>query len=547
MTVAVDPRVTAMRKRLREDLEFYAPRCLQIVTKKDDAGNSSRVPFTFNEAQKIIHAQLEAQKAEKGWVRAVILKGRQQGCSTYVQARFFHKTTNNRGEKTFILTHQQAATDNLFSMTKRYYDYCPEFVQPFVDKSNSQELSFGRMDSSYQVATAGAKGAGRSATLANVHGSEVAFWENGESHLGGLFQAVALAPGTEIILESTANGYGNVFQKQWDMAVRGESDFIAVFVPWFVSSEYRRKLPEDFQLDGNPESVPEGELTEVDYAGHFKLDNEQMYWRRRKIIEMGGGEEGFFLFKQEYPATADEAFQKSSQGSLLSRRSVFKARKSNVATPGALILGVDPAGDGENSDRTVIIRRRTCRLFGKEVLKQHTIPQIARRVHAIIKAEHPAKVNIDVGGIGLGLYHALAEMPGTHGIIVPVNFGEAAMDPTAFVNRKAEMAWALKEWIEAPGGANIPDDDETAADFLATPPDVPDSNQRRRLKSKQWVKKEFGKSPDIFDASILTMATPVSMEAGRIGNAIEAFDPLSVGTGGGSEYVGNALPDWGWD
>jgi hypothetical protein len=545
----VDPREKErlVRMRLRDSLPYYGPRCLKIMTKKDEHGRSYPVPFEFNSAQQVIHERLEAQKAAMGWVRAIILKGRQQGCSTYVQARFFHKTTMNRGEKTFILTHQAQATDNLFDMTKRYYDNAPPFVQPRLGRANSQEMIFDGLDSSYQVATAGSKGAGRSATLTNVHGSEVAFWENGEEHLTGLFQAVALAKGTEIILESTANGFGNVFQKQWEMAARGESDFIAIFVPWFLQTEYRRPVPDDFELDGNPESVPDGELTEVEYAEAFKLDNAQMYWRRMKIRELGGGEEGFFGFKQEYPATPDEAFQKSNMGSLLSRRSVLRARKSDVATPGPLIIGVDPAGDGDNADRTTYVRRRTRKIFGIERHTTLSIPQHVRRLHAIIKAEKPTRVNIDVGGIGLGLYQGLIELEGTRGIVYAVNFGEAAMDPTTYANRKAEMAWALQEWIEDPGGANIPDEDDVQADFLATPPDEPDSNSRKRLKPKKWVRKTFGRSTDIFDAAILTFATPVDMGSMVIGNAMTEFDPFSGGYDGGA-YVGNAMPDLGgWD
>lgn len=543
MSEMMPDRERSIRLKLRGDLEYYAPRCLKIVTKKDDSGMSAIRAFEFNNAQTVIHNALEKQKAEHGFVRAIVLKGRQQGCSTYVQARFYHKTTMHKGEKTFILTHHSQATDNLFAMTDRYHKHAPPFVQPHVTASNSTELVFGHLDSSYQVATAGSKGAGRSATVTNVHGSEVAFWENGKEHLAGLLQAVPLAPGTEVILESTANGFGNAFHDLWELAVTGMSDFIAVFVPWFIQTEYRRKVPEFFELDGDTENVPDGELTEIDYARFFKLDHAQMYWRRMKIRELGGGEEGFWLFKQEYPATPDEAFQKSNMGSLLSRRSVIKAMKSDVATPGSLIIGVDPAGDGENADRTCFVRRRTCKMFGIERHSKLTIPQLARRIHGIIKTERPAKVNIDVGGIGKGLFDALMEMEGTQGIVMAVNFGEAAMNPLDYANRKAEMAWEMKEWIEDVGGANIPDEQDVMADFLATPPDEPDANQRRRLKPKKWVKKNFGRSTDIFDAAILTFAIPVGAGLGRIGNANTDFDPLSSNSYVG-DFIGNAIADF---
>lgn len=536
-------RERAIRQRLRTDFEFYAAKCLKIITKKDEMGRSDMRPFEFNSAQKIIHREIERMKAETGYVRVVILKGRQQGCSTYTEGRFYWKTTMNEGEKTFILTHSDQATTNLFDMAKRYHDNVPPQVQPHVSKSNAQQMVLDRLSSSYQVATAGSKGAGRSATLSNVHGSEVAFWEHGSEHLAGLLQAVPLAPGTEVVLESTARGLGGVFHSQWQMAVSGQSDFRAIFIPWFIQEEYRRTPPADFELDGNEESVPPGELTEVEYAAAFKCDMGQMFWRRRKISELGGGEEGFFLFKQEYPATPDEAFQAGSLNSLLTRRSVLKARKSNMATEGRLIIGVDPAGDGDNSDRTVIIRRRTRRLFGVEPYTKLNTMQVAARIHRIIKEEKPYRVFIDVGGIGKGIVDRLNELDGTAGIVVPVNFGESAMDPVTYVNRKAEMAWTMKEWLEDPGGANIPDDDAVQADFLATPPDDPDSNQRKRLKPKPWVKKRYGKSPDIFDAACLTFAEPINAGGFAQGNAATDFDPFEVANGSG-HGIGNSWADF---
>lgn len=536
-------REKAVRLKLRTDYAYYAPRCLKIITKKDEMGRSDVRPFELNEAQVVLHNAIERMKAEVGYVRIIVLKGRQQGCSTYVQGRFYWKTSMNGGEKTFILTHQQQATDNLFDMTDRYHENAPAFVKPHVGRSSAKELVFDRLDSRYQVSTAGSKGAGRSATLSNVHGSEVAFWENGSDHLAGLLQAVPLAPGTEVILESTANGVGNIFHLQWEMAIKGQSDFRAVFIPWFIQHEYRRPAPAGFALQNDIESVPPNELTESDYAEAYGLDNQQMFWRRMKIAELGGGEEGFFLFKQEYPANPAEAFQKSTMNSLLSRKAVMKARKSTVATEGPLIIGVDPAGDGENSDRTCIARRRTRRIFGIETYNNLNTMQTVARIHKIIKQEKPIRVFIDVGGMGVGIIDRLNELEGTAGIVVPVNFGETANDAEVYVNRKAEMAWTFKEWIDDPGGANIPDDNETEADLLSTPPDDPDSNQRKRLKSKKWVKKEYGKSPDIFDACCLTFAAPVGRGASQQGNANTDFDPFSLSVGG-NEGIGNAMADF---
>lgn len=79
----------ALRQRLKDDFEFYAPRCLRIRTKE-----GAVKPFHLNQAQRYIHERLEQQKRELGYIRAIILKGRQQGCSTYVEGRFVWRTTH---------------------------------------------------------------------------------------------------------------------------------------------------------------------------------------------------------------------------------------------------------------------------------------------------------------------------------------------------------------------------------------------------------------------------------------------------------------------
>src|SRR5690606_2431860 len=135
-------------------------------------------PFVFNKAQRYLHARLEEQLEKTGKVRAVILKGRQQGCSTYIQLRFFHKLITTKGLYAFILTHKSDATKNIFSMTKRFYDSLPEGLAPKPEKSSVKELYFKSLGSGYAVGTAGSKGTGRSFTIQLLHGSEAAFWEN---------------------------------------------------------------------------------------------------------------------------------------------------------------------------------------------------------------------------------------------------------------------------------------------------------------------------------------------------------------------------------
>ena len=114
-----------LRQKLKDDYNHYASRCLKIRPK-----DGKLEPFILNKAQKYIHSRVEEQRALTGKVRAIILKGRQQGCSTYIEGRFYWRVTHSKGMRAFILTHEEEATNNLFEMAKRYHDHCHFAVKP---------------------------------------------------------------------------------------------------------------------------------------------------------------------------------------------------------------------------------------------------------------------------------------------------------------------------------------------------------------------------------------------------------------------------------
>ena len=314
----------ALRQRFKDDLRYYAARCLEIRTKAGVA-----CPLVFNRVQRHLHARLEDQRRQTGRVRALVLKFRQPGISTYIGARFYHRATFHPGTRVFILTHEQSATDTLFAMVARFHRHCAWKVRPLTGAANARELFFHGIESGYEVGTAGTKAVGRSKTLRLFHGSEVAYWPNAGTHFAGVMQAVPDLPGTEIILETTANGLGGEFHERWQQAEAGIGDYAAIFLPWFWHKEYRRPAPEGFALD------PE----EEDYAALHALTTEQMVWRRAKIAELKDP----LLFKQEYPATAAEAFQSTGHDSYIRPEEILKARKFACEGIGALIIGVDPA------------------------------------------------------------------------------------------------------------------------------------------------------------------------------------------------------------
>lgn len=269
-------------KMLRDNFGLFARTCLRIRTKSGGV-----TPFLLNQTQKYIHQKIEEQRKKVGKVRALVLKARQQGVSTYSNGRFYHRVTHSKGKRCFILTHEQSATEELFSMVERFHENIQHDMRPETGASNAKELYFNKLDSGYKVGTAGNKSVGRGSTIQFFHGSEVAFWPNDQEHAAGVLQAVPDMEGTEVILESTGNGMNNLFYRMCMEALRGESQYQIIFVPWYMSEEYRSD-PSGFEAMDD----------EKELAKQFSLDESQLAWRRNKVKELG-----VYKFRQEYPIT----------------------------------------------------------------------------------------------------------------------------------------------------------------------------------------------------------------------------------------------------
>lgn len=279
-----------VRKKLRDDFAFYAPRALKIRTKDGEI-----VPFRLNDGQKILLETINKQMEAEGRVRIIILKARQLGLSTMVGGWLYHRVSHFPAQKAAVVTHHADSTKALFDLTRRFYDNTPEALKPSTKYSSRRELKFDKLDSGYMVATAGGDGIARGETLTLAHISELAFWpkSTAKDNLNGLLQAIPNTKGSAVFIESTANGVSGEFYEMWKGAVEGTNGFVPVFLPWFLDASYVEPVPEGF------ERTPDEERLADDHG----LSDEQLMWRRRKVAQ-----NGLDLFKQEYPSTPEEAF-----------------------------------------------------------------------------------------------------------------------------------------------------------------------------------------------------------------------------------------------
>lgn len=469
------------------DFTKFAPKFLVIRTK---AGTPK--PFALNRAQTYLHRRLEAQRTATGKVRAVILKGRQQGCSTYIQARFFHQVITSRGKKAFILTHDKEATKNLFTMAVRFYDNLEKgMIQP-ADTSNARELYFKDFDSGYAVGTAGNRAVGRSQTIQLFHGSEVGFWQFAEDHSKGILQAISNEPGTEVILESTANGIGNYFHQRWLNAMADNSEYQAIFLPWYWQDEYTSNAIN---------------MTLSDEEEHFMalykengLTAEHLAWRRAKIAEFSKDyDAGKEFFQNEYPFSSVEAFKNPISNVFINGKYVERARNTQVDARGGLIIGVDVAIS--DRDRTAIIRRKGRCAYNLERISNYNTMETVGRIKRIITEEKPSKVYIDCIGVGAGVVDRLQEMG--FDCVEGVNVARGANDKERFRNLRAELWSDMRDWFYGEMPVQVPDEDGLQGE-LCSLGFKENSSGQLQIESKDELRSRGLPSPDGADALSLT-------------------------------------------
>jgi hypothetical protein len=272
------------------------------------------VHFIPNIAQRALIDRVLELLAEGKPIRMIVLKARQMGLSTAIEALIYWFTTTHPNITSMIIAHDDKASKNLYTMFKRYYDFCNPVFKPSIYYDTKSDLTFKTKDGSglnsvIKTATAKNTSSGRSDTIQLVHASELGEWENGEELVASLIQTVPVRPNTMVFLESTAKGRGNFFYRQWTASVKGDSVFEHFFFPWWLHEEYEM---EEKATDFTKEELEIIEIIKdgITIAGkHYSVPEERIPYkvsfRRYKEREFRASPE---LLYQEYPSTAHEAF-----------------------------------------------------------------------------------------------------------------------------------------------------------------------------------------------------------------------------------------------
>ena len=230
------------RLRMEHDFPYWAATRVYVKQK----GGGDDLQLRLNHAQRLLIEAIERQRLAGRPIRIVLLKARQWGGSTAIQIYMaWLQLVRRLGLNSLIIAHQGCATDEIKDMFDRMLARYPDDL--LGTEGGKKMEGVGKSRSAFRVparnckiklGTAERPDSCRGGDYSLVHLSEVGLWrqtlgKKPEDIVRSACAGVLHKPDTMIVYESTANGVGNFFHREYLSArdnPRGQ--FRAVFVPW---------------------------------------------------------------------------------------------------------------------------------------------------------------------------------------------------------------------------------------------------------------------------------------------------------------------------
>lgn len=333
--------------RFRHDFEFWAVTCVKIK----DKSTGRLIPFRLNAPQRKLLALMERQRRAGEPVRIILLKARQWGGSTLVQIYMaWIQTVLTRNCHSLICAHVKDTAAAIRGIYTRLLDNYPRELwqgdkppafHPYEHSQNIREIE-GR-GCCVTLGTSERPEAVRGNDFALAHLSEVAFWSNTptatpEQFIRAICGSINSVAGTLIVLESTANGMGNYFHREWLRAAEGKSDKLPLFVPWHEIEIYRKPV-------SDPETLVKSMDTYERALWNRGLTLEMINWYHCKRREYSSDVQ----MHAEYPTDSVEAF--ASTGRAIFSLEKLEELRRDVAAPAMRGEVTGRAAVGEQSLR----------------------------------------------------------------------------------------------------------------------------------------------------------------------------------------------------
>lgn len=250
------------RIRIKRDTAF----CFAVLMFIKRKGGGSDCLFVVNRPQRRLLARLIRMFLEGKPIRLILLKARQWGGSTLIQLFMaWLQLTQEVGLNSLIIALQNKVSDEIKDMFDRMIKHYPvqmlhELGEEY-DINEPKMVGVGKSGDIHRIPQRNCKikigsmqrpDSCRGGDYNLVHLSEVGLWKETEGKspedvVRGATSGVLYKPMTMIVYESTPNGVGNFFHREYLAAKEGKSQFEAMFVPWFEIEQYEVQI-EDVSL-----------------------------------------------------------------------------------------------------------------------------------------------------------------------------------------------------------------------------------------------------------------------------------------------------------
>lgn len=242
-----------VRIRIKHDFCFWAAMYCFIKQK----GGGEDIRFRLNRPQRKLVERFERKRIAEKPIRIILLKARQWGGSTATQLYMaWLQLAHQTGLNSLIVGHVKDAStevkDMFDRMIKKYPTWLLYNLGEQYDEKEPKLVGVGGMQNiqripqrncKIKIGTAESPDSARGGDYNLVHCTEVGLWKKTEGKkpediVRSACSGVLLKPYTMIVYESTANGTGNFFHREYDAAKQGKSQFEALFIAWYDIEQY---------------------------------------------------------------------------------------------------------------------------------------------------------------------------------------------------------------------------------------------------------------------------------------------------------------------
>lgn len=259
-----------------KDYKYFLNKYGWLISKSEDGSETGKVPFSLFQYQE------EALDMINANADTIILKARQLGLSWTIAGYALWLAMFHKYQRILIISINDTEAQVFLEKVKFIFDGLPDWMKVSVYKRNESVLWFGNR-LGYDTDEVGginskiesiptSKNAGSSRSLNLLIIDECAKVEFMNTIWKSAQPALSSTGGKAVLVSTmTIESTGEFFEEMWHGAEDKKNSFVAFFIPFFR------------------------------YPGHDEN------WRKQQLMRLPASQRA--LAKQEYPRTAEEAFQ----------------------------------------------------------------------------------------------------------------------------------------------------------------------------------------------------------------------------------------------